>query len=157
MKRSMSLFSWLRPRWPCFVANRCSNIFKLMSKAEWHHIRSSQNPADIASQGIHPDQMREQCLWFSGRDILHELQPKYPKLKIEILEDLLYNVNVLIKTKGLASFVTELYGQYSKWERLFRVTAYCLRFVYKLFIKVVQKRVNIDLTDSYQPKLLLFL
>ncbi|XP_014215174.1 uncharacterized protein LOC106644264 [Copidosoma floridanum] len=124
-----------------------------MPQVEWHHIRFSQNPTDIASRGIHPGQMREQCLWFSGPDILHESQPEYPKLKIEILEDPLYNVNVLIETKGLDTFVTELYGRYFKWERLLRVTAYCLRFVYKLFIKVVQKRVNIDQTDSYQPKL----
>ncbi|XP_014207680.1 uncharacterized protein LOC106638831 [Copidosoma floridanum] len=109
---SLNVLHWLNAlpsKWPTFIANRCSNIYELVRKAEWHHIRSKQNPADIASQGIYPSQMSAQRLWFSGPDILHEFQPEYPKLKIDLLEDTSH-VNILVKDKGLDTFVNGLYG-----------------------------------------------
>ena len=52
---SRDVLFWIRDfpsKWPTFVENRCSEISTLLSDAHWHHINSSDNPADVASRGI---------------------------------------------------------------------------------------------------------
>lgn len=36
-------------RWRTYVANRVSDIQRVLSEARWHHVRSQDNPADRAS------------------------------------------------------------------------------------------------------------
>ncbi|GFX10135.1 integrase catalytic domain-containing protein [Trichonephila clavipes] len=39
-----------------FVANRVSKIHQLSSRDQWHHIASEQNPADVLSRGLLPEE-----------------------------------------------------------------------------------------------------
>ncbi|GFY16328.1 integrase catalytic domain-containing protein [Trichonephila clavipes] len=41
---------------------------KLMKK--WHHIASEQNPADVLSRGLLPEELRDDCLWWHGPELL---------------------------------------------------------------------------------------
>ncbi|CAI6346849.1 unnamed protein product [Macrosiphum euphorbiae] len=39
-------------KWKQFVANRVSEMQKLTPDAEWNHIKSEDNPADLISRGV---------------------------------------------------------------------------------------------------------
>ncbi|GFX06250.1 integrase catalytic domain-containing protein [Trichonephila clavipes] len=41
---------------------------KLMKK--WHHIASEQNPADVLSKGLLPEELRDDSLWWHGPELL---------------------------------------------------------------------------------------
>ncbi|GFX73856.1 integrase catalytic domain-containing protein [Trichonephila clavipes] len=58
-----------------FVANRVSKIHRLSSCDQWHHIASEQNPADVLSRGLLPEELRDDSLWWHGLELL--LQSAY--------------------------------------------------------------------------------
>ncbi|GFU86999.1 integrase_H2C2 domain-containing protein [Trichonephila clavipes] len=58
-----------------FVANRVSKIHQLSSRDQWHHIASEQNPADVLSRGLLPEDLRDDSLWWHGPELL--LQSAY--------------------------------------------------------------------------------
>ncbi|GFY11887.1 integrase catalytic domain-containing protein [Trichonephila clavipes] len=58
-----------------FVANRVSKIHQLSSRDQWHHIASEQNPADVLSRGLLPEELRDDSLWWQGSELL--LQSAY--------------------------------------------------------------------------------
>lgn len=75
-------------RWHTFVANRTAEIQRLSADAKWHHIRSEQNPADVLSRGIDPDEIQDHKLWWNGPLFLQEdynerLSDSQPPLNIE--------------------------------------------------------------------------
>ncbi|GFT43604.1 uncharacterized protein TNCV_3362381 [Trichonephila clavipes] len=53
-----------------FVANRVSKINQLSSRDQWHHIASEQNPADVLSRGLLPEELRDDSLWWHGPELL---------------------------------------------------------------------------------------
>ncbi|GFT35467.1 uncharacterized protein TNCV_922801 [Trichonephila clavipes] len=53
-----------------FVANRVSKIHQLSSRDQWHHIASEQNPADMLSRGLLPEELRDDSLWWHGPELL---------------------------------------------------------------------------------------
>ncbi|GFX32637.1 uncharacterized protein TNCV_3705091 [Trichonephila clavipes] len=53
-----------------FVANRVSKIHQLSSCDQWHHIASEQNPADVLSRGLLPEELRDDSLWWHGPELL---------------------------------------------------------------------------------------
>ncbi|GFW17724.1 integrase catalytic domain-containing protein [Trichonephila clavipes] len=53
-----------------FVANRVSKIHQLSSRDQWHHIASEQNPADVLSRGLLPEELRDDSLWWHGSELL---------------------------------------------------------------------------------------
>ncbi|GFW41821.1 DUF1758 domain-containing protein [Trichonephila clavipes] len=66
---SKIVLSWLssHPRkWKTFVANRISEIMEVLPTKHWRHVPSKENPADIASRGIHPKCLPDCKLWWQG-------------------------------------------------------------------------------------------
>ena len=58
-------------RWNTFVCNRVVTIKKIISPEKWYYVNTSKNPADLASRGVKPSQLRntaEAELWFQGPD-----------------------------------------------------------------------------------------
>ncbi|GFW47584.1 integrase catalytic domain-containing protein [Trichonephila clavipes] len=53
-----------------FVANRVSKIHQLSSRDQWHHIASEQNPADVLSRGLLPEELRDDSLWWHSPELL---------------------------------------------------------------------------------------
>ncbi|XP_014215747.1 uncharacterized protein LOC106644640 [Copidosoma floridanum] len=149
---SLNVLHWLNA--PVFVANRCSDIHHLMPSVKWHHISSKQNPADLASRGILPSQLIAKQLWFHGPDVLHETDPQYPDLKLEVIEPSpSFNLVASCSKKEPDSFVTSLLSRCSHWFRLTRVMAYVLRFAYRCLGRLRQS----SLTTSIQSTDLSFI
>ncbi|GFX67697.1 integrase catalytic domain-containing protein [Trichonephila clavipes] len=53
-----------------FVANRVSKIHQLSSCDQWHHIASEQNPSDVLSRGLLPEELRDDSVWWHGPELL---------------------------------------------------------------------------------------
>ncbi|XP_062537684.1 uncharacterized protein LOC134206011 [Armigeres subalbatus] len=64
---SMICLSWLKKS-PAvlneFVCNRVATIVELTQNYKWEYIRSENNPADVLSRGLHPEQLIEEELWW---------------------------------------------------------------------------------------------
>ena len=52
-------------RWKMFVANRVTEIQSL-SRGDWNHVPSEENPADILSRGMSASSLQNSTLWWTG-------------------------------------------------------------------------------------------
>lgn len=141
-----------------FIANRVNEIQDLTSSCVWKHVKTDENPADIISRGIMPDELSSASMWFDGPQFLYanikfdnaseqnehfdstmfEFKPDYVNLvttsplvqtDIQSSEDnSIMNRDNCIKRykKNPVKNIILLYDSYNK---LIRISAYCLRFV----------------------------
>ncbi|XP_065086854.1 uncharacterized protein LOC135708681 [Ochlerotatus camptorhynchus] len=66
---SSVVLAWLNggaSRWKTFVANRVAEITTHVPAINWSHIVSEQNPADLISRGVSPEQIQHNTLWWNG-------------------------------------------------------------------------------------------
>ena len=128
--------SWITadpaPSWKVFVGNRVARTLTNLPRSQWFHIRSEDNPADIASRGMLPHQLIHTRLWWEGPDWL-TLTPKLwnmrkirPELDLEAVIGEIRKSSV-IAVNQLAHDL-DIEHSFSSFERLRRVTAWILRF-----------------------------
>lgn len=72
-----------------YVSNRVSEIQILTKNITWHHISSSNNPADLLSRGCTPEHLLRHELWWTGpskQQLDYELenQPQWQKANLDI-------------------------------------------------------------------------
>ncbi|GFU70431.1 DUF1758 domain-containing protein [Trichonephila clavipes] len=63
------VLSWLSssPRnWKSFVANKTSEILDIITCKQWRYIPSKENPADLGSRDMSPEDLRDCSLWWEG-------------------------------------------------------------------------------------------
>lgn len=61
-----------------FVANRVAEAQDLTKGIEWRHVRTNDNPADLASRGVLANELINNSLWFNGPAWLREPIDKWP-------------------------------------------------------------------------------
>lgn len=111
-----------------FVANRISQILDHTKPSQWRHVRSSDNPADIASRGICPTQLKSHTLWWHGPPWLSCSTNSWPTLCTnheETLQTVDVHANLIDSTEGNLQY---LFEKFSSLDKLVRVTARCLQF-----------------------------
>ncbi|XP_037930181.1 uncharacterized protein LOC119664905, partial [Teleopsis dalmanni] len=62
-----------------FVRTRVEDIKKWIPKTKWQHVKSQENPADIASRGICPSKLKYNPLWWNGPSWLTKEEKDWPK------------------------------------------------------------------------------
>lgn len=101
---STAVLGWLhgdQGRWKTFVSNKVKKIVATMPSNCWQYVKSSENPADCASRGITPIQLKKHPLWWHGPQYLQTFQPGKENNKIT------YGTNEETKTnKQLQANVT---------------------------------------------------
>ncbi|XP_076247814.1 uncharacterized protein LOC143187487 [Calliopsis andreniformis] len=124
--------SWIQrhpSRWPPYVANRVAEIQRLLPRARWHHVRSSENPADCASRGLLPAELSAFELWWREPEWLSSVD----QLPESILEKESCHdpeeLEVHHVTRPQESSSGSLIGRFSSLTRLFRVLAWCRRWL----------------------------
>lgn len=132
---SSVVITWLSShasRWKTFVAHRVNEIQKLFDTNHWYHVRTHENPADVASRGCFPSELVNNHLWFYGLPWLLKKKDQWPKLQLNSVSDinleekqLNQRVN-LIETKPKE---LEMLLRYSSLLRLLKATAYLFRFI----------------------------
>ncbi|XP_075157511.1 uncharacterized protein LOC142230768 [Haematobia irritans] len=124
---STIVLAWLKKppcAWSTFVGNRVSEILENVGNDKWQHVDSEDNPADVASRGCTPSELKSHQLWWHGPQWLKLPRDRWPKF--EILED----TNLETKTVKVlnASTFEDPLMRFSSLPRAYRVLSYVLRF-----------------------------
>ncbi|GFU41243.1 uncharacterized protein TNCV_1848261 [Trichonephila clavipes] len=136
---SKIVFSWLssHPRkLKTFVANRTSEIMKILPTKHWRHVPSKKNPADIASRGIDPKCLADCMLWWQGPPWLRLETSSWPKAESSCDEA---SDEIKTEQKSVSIFnlfthtsndvIHGLFEHYSSLNKIIRIFAYCQRFI----------------------------
>ena len=134
---STTVLAWLTNSsrtWNTFVANRVSEIQSILQRGNWYHVKTSENPADVASRGIYPELLVDHTLWFHGPQWLGEnfVVPDQSHLNNTTSEEKKSPPTVCLfgnQTGGEEIF--QDLKRTSDFERTVRVTVYVLRFACK--------------------------
>lgn len=132
---SMIFLHWISSpprRWNTFVANRTSEVITSYPPSHWRHIGTKENPADVASRGISPQELVNHQLWFKGPSFLMNSEDSWSTNNFQISTDEHVPDEVKPKIQVLITVTKDppyLLTKFSSLEKLKRITAWCLRFV----------------------------
>lgn len=139
---SSIVIAWLSGHpsdWSSYVGVRVSEIHKRIKAHQWRHVPTNDNPADLGTRGVAPNDLKNNSLWWQGPDWLKENEEKWPNLiSIE-------PTNIERKTKQSLLTITspvehnELLNRFSSLDKLVRTTALILRFLKKCKSKSKEK------------------
>lgn len=151
---SQIVLSWLNMdsnRLQVFVSNRVSDIQKMCDIKQWSYVNTKDNPADIASRGIYPNDLCKCEMWWNGPQFLYE-NIEWPRdfrlIQGNDMPELRKNFNVF-------TFTTSpwlIFDRFSTLNKLMRVFAYCLRFIQSLKNKnkIVGPLTVVEIDNSMQ-------
>lgn len=110
-----------------FVSSRVAEVQEFTNPHFWRHVPSKDNPADVLSRGVNPNQLENLKLWWHGPYWLTQDEVNWPNLILnnDVLPELKTRTQVLLATKNMNDFPFE---KFSNINKLKRVTAYLLRF-----------------------------
>nr|CAI5846040.1 unnamed protein product [Callosobruchus analis] len=114
-----------------FVAHRVYEIQTLTKKSYWHYVNTTENPADLISSGLNPQQLLNNELWWHGPSWLAKNIDDFQFESLNDPDSIEFYKEM--KRQTLQSSVTTnqiiyIYGQFSSLSKLTRITAYILRF-----------------------------
>ncbi|XP_036347998.1 uncharacterized protein LOC118757389, partial [Rhagoletis pomonella] len=125
-------------RWKLYVANRISKILSHSTPSQWRHVGTKENPADCATRGLSPTQLKDLELWWNGPRWLTQPKSTWPTCSINALdvgdttlEEKPAKVHIHAVV-AISSFVQ----RFSSLKKLQRITAWMLRFYYNLQRKI---------------------
>jgi len=64
-------YTWINnhpSRWKDFVHNRVCYIQEMVPQAIWHFVPGHENPADLATRGLTPNQLSDMSIWWTSMD-----------------------------------------------------------------------------------------
>ncbi|XP_031635614.1 uncharacterized protein LOC116348687 [Contarinia nasturtii] len=119
-------------RWKTFVANRVSKILSKSSSLFWNHVDTKENPADCATRGLTPSQLKDFGLWWNGPDWLLHSNTQWPQFNIN--DHSFDDITLEAKSTKIhvhATITSEsLIYYYSSLTKLVRITAWILRYTF---------------------------
>jgi hypothetical protein len=136
---SMIVLGWLRSsphRWKTFVSNRVAYIQEKISPASWRYIRSSDNPADCASRGLLPAELKNHPLWWNGPTWLRQHPDNWPiePSTASPTDDTIINSEtrravLLISTEDAVD-LDRVINKFSSLSKIENIVAYLFYFAY---------------------------
>ena len=132
---STIVLAWLDgtpERYKTYVANRIVLINNLIPSSSWKHVPTEQNPADCASRGLAPSELKAHPLWWTGPDWLHQQPVKVPKQpNQQALSEFEAEESKPAVVAAIATApATWLEHKYSSLRTLTHVTAWVIRFAH---------------------------
>ncbi|XP_026466074.1 uncharacterized protein LOC113369720 [Ctenocephalides felis] len=111
-----------------FVGNRVAEIQEITSGAKWNHVASPDNPADLVSRGMTVQEITQSKLWWNGPSWLSLQDSNWPVTEVVKTSPIPEQKAVLhINTCTTNPEFATIYTKFSKFHKLMRVVAYCLR------------------------------
>ena len=151
---SITAIYWIigNKEWKQFVQNRVDEILRLTSRDMWHHCPDETSIADVGSRGELPKGLKNNELRWSGRKWLNEPESSWPSSDVALdcpteecmmearkkqVGDPVENTQVTVTATNDVVNFEEIIDvvKYSDSERLFRTTAWMLRFVHNLKVR----------------------
>lgn len=113
-----------------FVCNRVNEINDLTSEFTFRHVPTDQNPANIASRSVSPNQLCSSSLWWEGPSFLATDEANWPtqthtKNPLDLPE-----VKVPVKCNATFENNNIEFDKYSNLNRLKKNYGYVLRFIF---------------------------
>ncbi|XP_028168875.1 uncharacterized protein LOC114358909 [Ostrinia furnacalis] len=127
---SSIVLSWLSgepTRWKTFVANRVVEILDNVNHQQWHHVKSEQNPADVASRGALVSDLKTCKLWWDGPKWLSQQEIIFTKPSVSHtdLEQRNIHANLKINEEKIIKF-----EEFDNLNELLTVIVYSIRFLH---------------------------
>ena len=142
---SRTVLCWIQndKHWKQYVKHRVDEIRQMTAKKDWRYCPGVQNPADLPSRGLTGNEMVDNSMWWCGPQFLQLPEEEWPRdqptadTNEAALSEVVKNppnvVHVLASCEEITTEVNlaEIINcqQISSLDRLFRVTAYVLRYV----------------------------
>ena len=152
---SQITLAWIRSvskEYKVFVENRVQEIRKLTDIESWRYCDTNSNPADLITRTwSSPSNLKNESLWWKGPSFLHtpdDQWPTYSKNTGNNVDDHteIKNVTLAVPTISETHSIENLIEikNYNRLEKLFRVTAWTLRFKNNLNLKIAKKELNLS-------------
>lgn len=116
-----------------FVGNRTAVVRELTHELTWKHIRGPDNPADIISRGLQPEEVKDCRLWWEGPEFFTRPQSEWPESILTINEndpELQSEIKKsLLVVHPLDQLSHLIDARFSSVRKLFNTFAYIIRMV----------------------------
>ncbi|XP_008183125.1 uncharacterized protein LOC103309446 [Acyrthosiphon pisum] len=135
---STVVLGWLNShsrRLKTYVANRVNQILEITEARQWRHVRTNENPADIASRGVKPAELLRNTFWWNGPEWLTQDAEKWRISALPDEEETLPEIKPVQLALISIDASRDLVSRYSDWRRLVRAIAWLRRFVEYLLLK----------------------
>ncbi|XP_011861541.1 PREDICTED: uncharacterized protein LOC105558453 [Vollenhovia emeryi] len=122
-------------RWKEFVHNRVCYVQETLPHARWNFVPGKDNPADLATRGLTPNQLLDELAWWTGPPWLSDhsstwpKEPQKPHQSVHLEEKA---VQVSTISTNMSTTLWDLIHRYSNLTRLSRITAICRRVISRL-------------------------
>ena len=106
-------------------------IQRLTNPGSWRHVSSSDNPADILSRGITPNDLIVESKWWHGPEFLQFDESLWPGSSfIQLGDDMPEKRKATVAVAAITNqcIVSNLTNKFSNLSKICRIVAYCLRF-----------------------------
>lgn len=132
---SMIVLHWLTilpSKLQTFVGNRVAVVQELTSKHVWRHIRGENNPADVISRGLKPQELENCKLWWNGPAFLAQQEQQWPQSIMTVSSD---DPEVSVEMKKVFfvttpnDMFTYIQTRFSNNRTLFKVVVFMKRFI----------------------------
>lgn len=128
---SRIVLDWLAShprRWKTFVGNRTAEILNSWPRKHWKHVPTLDNPADCASRGLSPQELKSHKLWCSGPDWLVQTTDNWPIQQagygpIQEKSNQLYSFTNTVHNP----WIDDQFERYSSFRKLQKVLAFMFR------------------------------
>ncbi|XP_065094195.1 uncharacterized protein LOC135714754, partial [Ochlerotatus camptorhynchus] len=137
--------------WTTFVANRVAKIQTLTEGWQWRHVPGRDNPADLISRGVSPEDIVDNELWWEGPNWLKETREAWPgavEENPEAGEEERRRTVVACTVSAVAEFNEMYLSKFGSYSDLVRRTAYWLRLMKLLRIPTASRPANEFLTTA---------
>jgi len=151
---STVVLSWIQAhpsRWKTFVANRVTEIQESIPAHQWSHVSGSDNPADCASRGLDPSDLKSHPLWWNGPSWLRTWKGSPPSADITDSDAELVNLEKK-QEKIYVNYATQdsfILSRVSCLQKLLRYTAYIQRAIQNFFVRK-QVRLTVYPLNEFQ-------
>ncbi|XP_055634174.1 uncharacterized protein LOC129774459 [Toxorhynchites rutilus septentrionalis] len=141
--------------WNVFVANRVSKFQTISVGCQWRHVSGAENPADLISRGISPEDIIENKVWWHGPAWLEkgpDYWPTFPENStVEEGEEEKRRTVVTNIASGMVEFNDWYFGKFGSFIVLIRCTAYWLRLM-KLLREPINTRKDTRFLSAIELK-----
>lgn len=109
-----------------FVANRVSEIQTKSKIENWRHVPTHDNPADLISRGLSPEDFLQPSIWQHGPHWLVREEYDWPNRSFLVTKEIPeQKQSTCLATTTID---TSILDRYSSWCKLVRIIAVCLRW-----------------------------